>query len=98
MTTWEVDVRSRKTGNSTETIFSGDYDRAYEVLDNWYKNNGMDIEHRDDYLDGTDGVFADIYVTEDDDCPHCDDGECLYLCVNCSGTRLYHREECPYEW
>ena len=63
MTAYEIDIRSRKTGNTIETIFSGDYDKAYSVLDNWYKNHpDMNIECIDGYLDGTDGVFADIYV------------------------------------
>ena len=59
---WEVDLRSRKTGNSIETIFSGSHDDACTVLQNWYDNHQMDYKlNRDDYIDGTNGVFADIY-------------------------------------
>lgn len=62
---WEVDLRSRKTGNSIETIFSGEHDAACEFIDEWYKNNtvhgyvdGMEFEK---LHDGSDGVFADLY-------------------------------------
>ena len=64
---WEVDLRSRKTGNSIETIFSGEHDAACEFMDEWYKNNtipgyvdGMRFE---DLHDGSEGVFADLYAT-----------------------------------
>lgn len=64
---WEVDLRSRKTGNSIETIFSGEHDVVCEFMDQWYKNNtipgyvdGMMFE---DLHDGSEGVFADLYAT-----------------------------------
>ena len=70
---WEVDLRSRKDGNTVETIFSGEWhDEAYDCLNRWYKENmGIDINEietkLDNYIDGTDGVFADVYLT---DTPH----------------------------
>lgn len=63
---WEVDIRSRKNGESIETIFSDkDQDKAYDCLNKWYdKHPELNIEApRTDYIDGTDGVFADIYCT-----------------------------------
>ena len=63
---WEIDLRSRKDGNSVETIFSGEsHDKACDCLQKWYDEHPeLDIEtDRDDFVDGTDGVFADIYCT-----------------------------------
>jgi len=68
-TAWEVDLRSRKTGDSIETIYSGEYDKACEVLENWYKEHpDIDAELPENegleyYVDGTEGIFADIYAT-----------------------------------
>lgn len=63
---WEVDIRSRKTGDSIETIFSGEwYDEAMDCLNRWYDEHPeLDVNYpREDYVDGSDGVFADIYAT-----------------------------------
>ena len=63
---WEVDIRSRKDGNTIETIFSGEwYDEACDCLNRWYKEHPeVDIESdRESLVDGSDGVFADIYCT-----------------------------------
>lgn len=63
---FEIDLRSRKTGNTVETICSTmDHDEACRALDEWYWDNG--IEFPDDveqFVDGSDGVFADIYITK----------------------------------
>lgn len=75
---YEVDIRSRKNGGSIETIFSSQsYNEAYDVLNNWYKDRPeLDIEENlEDYVDGSDGVFADIYEVEE---PH---GVGLWGCV-----------------
>ena len=62
---WEVDLRSRKTGNSIETIFSGEHDAACEFMNEWYKNNTIpgyvDGMRYEDLIDGSEGVFADLY-------------------------------------
>lgn len=65
-TYWEIDLRSRKNGNSVETIFSGeDYEEACACMNRWYEEHpDLDIEApREAYIDGEDGVFADIYQT-----------------------------------
>ena len=67
---WEIDLRSRKDGNSIETIFSGQWhDEAMDCLNRWYAEHPeVDIEiNRESLVDGTDGVFADIYNTSE---PH----------------------------
>lgn len=67
---WEIDLRSRKDGNSVETIFSGEsHDEACACLKKWYDEHPeVDIEvDRESFVDGTDGVFADIYCTTE---PH----------------------------
>lgn len=67
---YEVDLRSRKTGNSIETIFSSEsHDESCEVLENWYKQHSeLNTEtNLENYVDGSDGVFADIYETDE---PH----------------------------
>lgn len=68
---WEVDLRSRKTGDSVETIYSGeDHEEACEVLNKWYEDHpeltfpGFGLEH---FVDGSDGVFADIYLTNENE-------------------------------
>ena len=61
---YEVDLRDRKSGNSVECIYSGDdYEKAYEVMDNWNKENLADYDERnwEDYVDGSDGMFAEVY-------------------------------------
>jgi hypothetical protein len=63
---WEVDLRSRKDGNSIETIFSGkSHDEACDCLNRWYKEHPeLDVEaDRESLIDESDGVFADIYCT-----------------------------------
>ena len=59
METWyEIDLRSKETGDSVETICSTtDHDEACRVLDQWCLDN----------CDGSADVFADIYYTDD---PH----------------------------
>ena len=71
---WEVDIRSRKTGDSIETIFSGEWhDEAMDCLNRWYDERPelkAELEALDcieDFVDGTDGIFADIYATSE---PH----------------------------
>lgn len=67
---YEVDLRSRETGKSVETIYSGQSnDEANDVLNNWYKEHPeLNIEtDLEDYVDGDNGVFADIYEVEE---PH----------------------------
>ena len=63
---WNIDIRSRKTGNTIQTIFSTtDHDLACDYLEKWYKKHPeLDIEvNREDYVDGKPGVFADIYLS-----------------------------------
>lgn len=63
MALYEVDLRSRITGDSVECIYSGDSDTAHEVMNEWYRNHPtMSMEDREGLIDGTDGVFADLYV------------------------------------
>lgn len=67
---WEIDLRSRKDGHSIETIFSGEsHDKACGCLQKWYDEHPeLDAdEDRESYVDGKDGVFADIYLTTE---PH----------------------------
>lgn len=73
MEMYEVDLRSRKTGNSIECIYSGDdYEKAYEIADNWNKENVADYDDRnwEDYIDDTDGMFAEVYHIDDEACLH----------------------------
>lgn len=61
---YEVDLRSRISGESIECIYSGDdYEKAYEVMDKWNRENLADYDDRDfeDYIDNTDGLFAYVY-------------------------------------
>lgn len=65
--TWfEIDLRSRKTGNTVETICSTtDHDEACRALDELYWDNGIEFPNDvEQFVDGSDGVFADIYITE----------------------------------
>ena len=72
MEIWEVDLRSRKTGDSVETIYSGNHDEAFKVMDEWY-NEHPEFEKIipkeeigtftvESFIDGNDGVFADCYL------------------------------------
>ena len=36
MNIWEVDLRSRETGDSVECIYSGDWDGAWDTYYKWY--------------------------------------------------------------
>lgn len=68
---YEVDLRSRKTGDSVECIYSGDdHTKAYEIADNWNKENLADYDkdtYFDDYRDCvSDGLFACVYHIEDE--------------------------------
>lgn len=62
---YEVDLRRRIDGESVECIYSGDdYEKAYEVADNWNKENLADYNPYkgfDDYVDDVDGLFACVY-------------------------------------
>lgn len=61
---YEVDLRSRKDGESFECIYSGDYEKAYEIAENWNKENIVNFDmNRDleDYIDDNDGFFAYVY-------------------------------------
>lgn len=65
---WEVDLRSRKTGNSVECIYSGSYDGAWDAYYDWYKKHPHIKKQADEiggavmYLvDGTNGKFADVH-------------------------------------
>lgn len=69
MQIYEVDLRNRKTGESVECIYSGpDYDKAYEITDNWNKENVPDYDKTKgffDYVDyKTDGLSACLYYTD----------------------------------
>ena len=73
MEMYEVDLRSRKTGNSIECIYSGDdYEKAYEIADNWNKENVADYDDRnwEDYIDDTDGMFAEVYHIDNENDLH----------------------------
>lgn len=74
-TIYEVDLRSRFTGNSVECIYSGDnYDKAYEMADSWNREHLADYDNDagfDDYIDfETDGLAACLYVVEDENEMH----------------------------
>lgn len=74
-TMYEVDLRSRFTGNSVECIYSGDnYDKAYEIADSWNRRHLADYDKDagfDDYIDfETDGLSACLYVVEDENDVH----------------------------
>lgn len=74
---WEVDLRSRKTGDSVETIFSGNHDEAFQVMSEWYDKHPefweiipkeeIGTSTVEEFIDGNDGVFADCYLTSE---PH----------------------------
>ena len=74
---WEVDLRSRKTGDTIETIYSGNHDEAFRVMTEWYDNHleFWEIIPREEigtstvekFIDGSDGVFADCYAVDE---PH----------------------------
>ena len=66
MTLFEVDLRDRKTGNSIFTIArTDDHELAYGIAENI---NNRAIENYDkemsgdDYIDGTVGIVADVYI------------------------------------
>lgn len=64
--TYKVDLRDRKTGNPIECIYSGDdYNKAYEIADNWNKENLADFKEEiyfGDYIDyKTEGMSAYVY-------------------------------------
>ena len=62
---FEVDLRSRKDGNTIETIYSGSsYDDAWEKRNEWFRKNLPTWNDEDDVeklIDGSDGVFAYVY-------------------------------------
>lgn len=68
---YEVDLVDRRTGQSVECIYSGeDYEKAYEVADNWNRKNLADYDEEIgfcDYVDWeTEGLSADLYVVEEE--------------------------------
>ena len=65
---YEVDLRRRTDGESVGCIAStDDYEKAYGVMDDWNKANIADYDGRswEDYIDGTDGLFAHVYHIDD---------------------------------
>lgn len=68
---YEVDLRSRKTGDSERTIYSGtSYDEAWEVRNQWFKENLPDWNDDNDVSDledGSDGVYAYVYCLQKGD-------------------------------
>lgn len=74
-TMYEVDLRNRLTGNSVECIYSGDnYDKAYNIADNWNKNHLADYDENisfDDYINQkTEGLSACLYEIVDEENLH----------------------------
>lgn len=71
---YEVDLRSRRTGDSVECIYSGeDYDRAYQIEEDWNTLNVADYDpdrNWEDYVDGQAGLFACVYHIEDAELVH----------------------------
>ena len=65
---YEVDLRSRKTGDTVEVIYSGpSYDEAWAVRNEWMENNFPDWDDNRsimDLWDGSDGVFPMVYQLE----------------------------------
>lgn len=71
MEMYEVDLRSRITGDSVECIYSSDdHTEAYRTAENWNKKNLKDYDANigfDDYHDGkTEGLFACVYLIEEE--------------------------------
>ena len=62
---YEVDLRERESGNSVCTILSTpDLDAAYDFMDAWNRKHLPDYNYDyagDDYIDGSDGLVADVY-------------------------------------
>lgn len=69
-TVYEVDLRDRTTGTSVWCIFTTkDSDKAYEFAEMWNKANVPEYDGNGnyvDYIDGTDGLIADVYETNVD--------------------------------
>ena len=54
---WETDIRSRETGNTIKTIYSGEsHDEACDIADEWNLAHGY-IEE-DFMIDGYDGLMC----------------------------------------
>lgn len=66
---YEVDLRRRKDGNSVETIYSGGkHDKAWDMTAKWNKDNIPDYDEKkyyESYVDGSEGLFADVYEVEE---------------------------------
>lgn len=74
MSIYEVDLRERETGNSVACIYSGnDYDSAYNLCESFNKTL-PDYNYElgfGEYYDGiSDGLFADLYVIENERYAH----------------------------
>lgn len=62
---YEVDLRNRKTGNSEKTIFSTEnHDEAYIYAENWNRKNIKNYDIDIDYIDGNEGLIAEVYEVE----------------------------------
>jgi len=63
-----VDLRSRKTGNTVETILTTENpDVAWHLVSKWNRTHVpyFDPERSsEDYIDGSDGLVADCYYEE----------------------------------
>lgn len=70
MMMYEVDLRDRKTGESVETICSTEnHDEAYDVAEKYNKENVLNYYTEysiDKYIDGTDGLIADVFHIENE--------------------------------
>lgn len=63
---FEVDLRSRKDGDTVETIYSGtSYEKAWKERNKWFKKNLPTWNDENDVtelIDGSNGVFAFVYT------------------------------------
>ena len=74
MEMFEVDLRSRKDGNSVECILSTeDHDEAYKLAEKWNKENLSDYDENiayENYINRSDGLFADVYYVDNEKSLH----------------------------
>lgn len=70
MEMYEVDLRSKKTGSSVETIFSTEsHDEAWDMAKKYNDEHGYILDDLpngyESLIDGkSDGLFADVYQIE----------------------------------
>lgn len=66
---YEVDLRSRKTGDTIDSLLITNYhDKAYREAKEYNENTIEDFNENlpiDNYIDGNDGLFADVYEVEE---------------------------------